>query len=68
MKKTQVIQHFGSQYRVAKALTDAGYRITQPAVSVWPEEIPEKRAYQIERITNGALVADGYTTNTDNAA
>jgi len=63
MKKAEVIQHFGSQYRVAKALTEAGYRITQPAVCVWPEEIPEKRAYQIERITKGALVADSYATN-----
>lgn len=58
MKKSNVIEHFGSQYRVAKALTDAGYPITQPAVSSWPETIPEKRAYQLERITNGELKAE----------
>ncbi|MGB0662808.1 MAG: Cro/CI family transcriptional regulator [Pontibacterium sp.] len=55
MKKSTVIEYFGSQYRLAKALTDAGFPISQPAVSSWPDEIPEKRAYQLERITKGAL-------------
>jgi arginine repressor len=58
MKKTDVLNHFGSQANVAKALTDKGYRISQPAVCKWPEDVPSLRAFQIERITNGKLSAE----------
>lgn len=58
MQKSDVIQYFGSQAKVAKALSDAGYKISKPAISKWPEEIPGLRAFQLERITSGALKAD----------
>lgn len=58
MKKSEVLNHFGSQRAVAQKLTAAGYPISQPAVCQWPEEVPLLRAYQIERITNGALKAE----------
>lgn len=50
MKKIDVVKHFGTQQAVADALG-----IEQAAVSQWGEKIPQLRAYQIERITNGAL-------------
>lgn len=36
----------------------AGYDITQPAISKWPEAVPALRQIQIEKITGGALKAD----------
>lgn len=53
MKKADVIAFFGSQRKVAQALG-----ISHVAVSRWPEDIPPLRAYEIERITNGALEAN----------
>ncbi len=50
MQKADVIKHFGSVGAVAAAL-----RIKSAAVSQWPEVIPPLRAYEIERITKGAL-------------
>ncbi|QUG75999.1 hypothetical protein GKQ23_13770 [Erwinia sp. E602] len=50
MKKTEVIAHFGSQRAVAKAL-----RISDSAVSQWKEVIPEKDAYRLQCVTDGAL-------------
>ncbi|EJO4329828.1 hypothetical protein NRK04_004635, partial [Escherichia coli] len=32
--------------------------IKHPSVSEWPEIIPEGRAYQLEKITNGKLKVD----------
>lgn len=58
MKKVDVINHFGTQADVASALSRAGWPISQPAVSKWPENVPELRAFQLERITDGALRAD----------
>lgn len=56
MKKQDVIEHFGSGQQVAKAL-----KISGAAVSQWPEDVPEKQAYKIERITKGKLkVGDEY--------
>lgn len=51
--KSEVINHFGSVGNVAAALN-----ITSQAVSMWPEVVPLVRQYQIERLTNGALVTD----------
>lgn len=48
--KREVIEHFGSVGAVASALG-----IKSSAVSQWPELIPMRRAYEIERITNGVL-------------
>lgn len=53
MEKSSVIQHFGSQQKVADALG-----ITQSAVSAWPERVPLKSALQIERVTHGLFRAD----------
>jgi len=58
MTKTDVIRYFKTQEEVAKCLTEAGYEISQAAVSQWKERIPPLRAFQLERITNGKLKAD----------
>ena len=50
MRKTDVINHFGSKSAVARALG-----ITPQAVSIWPERVPELRAYQLEQLTGGQL-------------
>lgn len=50
MKKKDVVKHFGSATNVAKALG-----IAPSSVSEWGEDIPDLRAFQIERITNGKL-------------
>ncbi|GHX89558.1 Cro/CI family transcriptional regulator [Vibrio cholerae] len=55
MRKSDVINYFGSKVKTAKALGISPASITQ-----WGEIIPESRAYQIEHITNGALNADHY--------
>ncbi len=53
MKKQDAIKHFGTLVKLAKALG-----IGHSAISQWPENIPQRRAFEIERITNGALKAD----------
>lgn len=50
MKKADVIAHFGGVTETAKALG-----IKSQAVSQWPEDVPELRVYQIEKVTHGAL-------------
>lgn len=50
MKKAAAIDHFGSQVKLAAAIG-----VTQAAISKWPDDVPELRAYQIERLTDGAL-------------
>ena len=50
MKKDVAIKHFGGASRLAEAL-----KVKPASVSQWGEEIPELRAYQIERITGGKL-------------
>jgi len=53
MKKSDAIQYFKSASKVARALG-----LTRMSVSRWGEEVPPRRAFEIERITNGALKAD----------
>ncbi|WP_028865058.1 Cro/CI family transcriptional regulator [Psychromonas aquimarina] len=53
MKKIDVINFFGTQEKTARALG-----VKQASVSRWPKEVPQRRAFEIERITNGALKAD----------
>ncbi|MDP5205839.1 Cro/CI family transcriptional regulator [Alishewanella sp. SMS8] len=53
MKKVDVIKHFGGVVETAKALG-----IKSQSVSGWPDEVPELRAFQIEKITSGKLKAD----------
>lgn len=52
MTKTELIKHFGSQQAAADALG-----VKQPSIAAWKEQLPELRQLQIERLTNGALVA-----------
>ena len=53
MKTKDAILYFGSKSQLAKYLG-----LTKGAVSQWPDDVPELRAYQIERLTNGVLKAD----------
>lgn len=53
MKKTDAIKQFGSANALAKALG-----VTRMAITQWGEDVPQRRAFEIERITNGALKAD----------
>ncbi|MEI8614921.1 Cro/CI family transcriptional regulator [Shewanella sp. PP-He15 brown] len=52
MKKAAAIDHFGSQAKLAAAIG-----VSQAAISKWPVDVPELRAYQIERLTDGELKA-----------
>ncbi|MGE6314540.1 Cro/CI family transcriptional regulator [Shewanella baltica] len=52
MKKAAAIDHFGSQAKLAAAIG-----VSQAAISKWPVDVPELRAYQIERLTGGELKA-----------
>lgn len=53
MKKVDVVAHFGNTVKVAEALG-----IAQAAVSQWGEDIPQRRAFELQHITEGALKAD----------
>ena len=49
MKKDYVINLFGNQEKTAMALG-----LNQASISKWGEDIPELRAYQVERLLNAA--------------
>jgi len=53
MKKSKVIAHFGNAANLAKKLG-----IKPSAIYQWPDEIPQRRAYEIEKLTNGKLKAE----------
>lgn len=53
MFKKIVVEHFGSQSAVARALG-----VTRAYVSAWPERVPEKQALKLERLTKGQLKYD----------
>lgn len=53
MTYEEVLEHFGTQVRIAAALG-----ITQPTVSAWGGAVPDAYQYQIEVITGGRLLAD----------
>jgi predicted transcriptional regulator len=53
MKTSDVIQFYKSKSLVAKALG-----ISKAAVSLWGDEVPKLRAYELERLTDGALKVD----------
>lgn len=50
LKKITVLEFFGGVVETAKAIN-----IQPPSVSGWGEFVPARRAYEFERITNGAL-------------
>jgi DNA-binding transcriptional regulator YdaS (Cro superfamily) len=53
MRKKDAITHFGGVGKLADALG-----ILHSAVSQWGEDVPQRRSFEIERITNGTLKAD----------
>lgn len=53
MLKSDVIEHFGSEAEVARALG-----VTRGAVWQWKDIIPRGSAYQIQIITRGKLRVD----------
>jgi DNA-binding transcriptional regulator YdaS (Cro superfamily) len=53
VKTEDAIQHFGSAAKLARALG-----IWKTAVSQWGDEVPPRRAFELERLTDGVLKAD----------
>lgn len=53
MKKSKAIAYFGNAVNLAKKLG-----INPSAVYQWPEQIPQRRAYEIEKLTKGELKAE----------
>jgi hypothetical protein len=53
MTYNEVLDHFGTQVKLAAALN-----ITQPTISAWNKVVPMRWQYQIEVITDGHLKAD----------
>lgn len=52
MHRSDVIKHFGTMTAVARALG-----IGKAFVSKWGDEVPQRYAYEIERLTAGKLKA-----------
>ena len=50
MKTSNVLYYFKNKVNIGKALG-----ISKSAISQWGENVPVRRAYELERITNGAL-------------
>ncbi|WP_421217958.1 Cro/CI family transcriptional regulator [Aeromonas enteropelogenes] len=53
MKKQDAIDHFGGTRALATALG-----CSTQAISQWGEQVPPRRAYEIQEITEGALRAN----------
>ncbi|MCG9782663.1 Cro/CI family transcriptional regulator [Vibrio brasiliensis] len=53
MKTRTAIDHFGTAVALAKSLG-----ISKQSISRWGEEVPPRRAFEIERLTDGKLKAD----------
>ncbi|ARF52749.1 Cro/CI family transcriptional regulator [Pantoea stewartii] len=53
MKTSDVIAHYGSIARAAKALN-----LSRHSVYQWGEEVPPARQYELEVKTAGALISD----------
>ena len=58
MKKSDAIDYFGSILGIVNALNAAGHPIRAQSVREWRQTIPELRALQLHRLTNGALKYD----------
>lgn len=63
MRKADAVEHFGSQRALAAALG-----ITEQAVSLWDDLVPEGRAYQLESITGRKLRVDPASYHAQKAA
>ncbi len=63
MKTKDAISFFGNKCSLARAL-----KLSKSAISQWPDNVPELRAYQIERLTNGQLLAVPSIIHSDDAA
>ena len=50
MKKTDAIRHFGNVSKLAAVLG-----VAHTAVSQWGDDVPARRALELEKITKGAL-------------
>lgn len=50
MRKSHVVEYFGTKAQLFHAMNQAGYSITRQAIHKWPEVIPKKRAEQIREI------------------
>lgn len=61
MKTKEAITYFGTAVALAEQLN-----ITKQSVSKWGENVPQRRAFEIERITNGVLKTD-FTPSQSNA-
>lgn len=53
MRKSDAIQHFGTGAALARALG-----IGKAFISKWPDDVPQRYAYEIERLTGGELKAE----------
>ena len=63
MKTVDAIKFFGTATRLAKELDISG-----AAVSMWGEDVPLGRAYQLQVLTKGKLQATPKEPNTNAAA
>ena len=50
MLKSDAIKHFGTQKAIADAIG-----LTKAAVCMWPEVVPQGRAYELQFLTGGRL-------------
>lgn len=53
MNKIDVVQHFGSEMKLADIL-----EVSRQAINKWPDPIPEGVAYKLQVLTGGALRVD----------
>jgi hypothetical protein len=53
MKKSDAIAYFGSGAEIARRLG-----IGRAFVSKWGDDVPQRYAYELERLTDGELKAD----------
>jgi hypothetical protein len=53
MKKSEVIEYFGSAARTARAM-----RISRAAVTMWPDELGDNVSFKVELVTGGNLKSD----------
>lgn len=60
MKTSDAIRHFKSKANLARALG-----ITRQSIHDWGDQVPPRRAYELERITGGQLKAPPLNTNTE---